>query len=182
MDYTNSKWKIDISSTNLKKSVLYVINKGVWKFIRLFLYTLINAIDWPQNQVLSYCLVSCKINMQFLQRQVSIRRNIILKGQCHEKSFFFVLISVEHHIEINRQSVFSFLITCLVLLIFTVLKHANSLWCHLLTELRSHSQIQRQTKHYHISWATRTVTAWDMLLKSIADTASFQRTKLFGSY
>ena len=42
-----------------------------------------------------------------------------------------VLISVERHIKINRDKMF--LITCLVLQIFNVLRYANSLWCHLLT-------------------------------------------------
>ena len=47
-----------------------------------------------------------------------------------------ISISVEHHIKIDRQSVFSFSITCLVLQIFTVLKYANSLRCHLLTHTK----------------------------------------------
>ena len=69
--------------------------------------------------------------LRMYQTQGFANRLIIanyLKGQCHEKSFVrLVLISVKHGIKIGRQSIFSFLITCLVLQIFTVLKYANSL-------------------------------------------------------
>ena len=53
----------------------------------------------------------------------------------------------------------------------------NNLWSQKCSELCSHSQIQRQIKHlYHVSSNAKActrkhVTALDMLLKSIADTA-----------
>ena len=61
---------------------------------------------------------------------------IFFTGAVSWKVPCLVLISVEHRIKINRQSVFSFSITCLVLQIFTVLKYGNSLWCHLLTHTK----------------------------------------------
>ena len=58
------------------------------------------------------------------------------KGAVSWKILRLVLISVEHRIKTDRQSVFSFSITCFFLQIFTVLKYANSLWCHLLTHTK----------------------------------------------
>ena len=41
------------------------------------------------------------------------------------KIVYLVLSSIKRNIKVNEQGVFSFSITCLVLQIFTVLKHAN---------------------------------------------------------
>ena len=58
-----------------------------------------------------------------------------LKRVLSWKIVCLVLISVEHHIIIHRQGVFSSSITCIVLQIFTVLKYANSR-CRLLTHTK----------------------------------------------
>ena len=68
--------------------------------------------------------------MRVENKEIVISR--IVKGAVSGKILCLVLVSVDHRIKTDRQSVFSFSITCLVLQIFTVLIHANSLCCHLL--------------------------------------------------
>ena len=64
------------------------------------------------------------------------------------KILCLVLISVEHRIKIDRRSLFSVSITCLVLHLLTVLEHAISLWCYLLTNILNTSHILQSMKYY----------------------------------
>ena len=62
----------------------------------------------------------------YINMLLNIKQKVyLLKGAVSWKIHCLVLISVKHHIKIDGQSDFSFSITCLVLQIFTVLRHVN---------------------------------------------------------
>ena len=88
----------------------------------------------------------------------------MIKGAVSWKIFCLVLISVEYHIRMDRHSVFNFLITFLVLQIFSVFKYANSLWCHLLTHTKYKLYFTKQEIFKLTSRINSNFTRWPDIL------------------